>query len=219
VSQSSSGGPPPRDRDDAGRPRNSRPRDDLGRPLGADAPRAVPRADGPVASPAAASPAGSPATSPVVSPAASLAASPAEAASAGGTLLLEGRPFHAHEVFEDAWKVASGPERDLWRGLAQVAVGLTHARRGNPRGAVSLLRRGAERLRDYTANTAHPAGPSHPGPQPSSREHPGPAQAPVPYGIDVTHVASRAAELATRIERDGLDALPPEAFLLSLGPA
>jgi hypothetical protein len=185
----------------------------------------VPRADGPVASPAASSPAGSPASSPasspVVSPVVSPAASPAEAASAGGTLLLEGRPFHAHEVFEDAWKVASGPERDLWRGLAQVAVGLTHARRGNPRGAVSLLRRGAERLRDYAANTAHPADPSHPGPQPrpSSREHPGPAQAPVPYGIDVTHVASRAAELATRIERDGLDALPPEAFLLSLGPA
>jgi hypothetical protein len=121
---------------------------------------------------------------------------PAEAASAGGTLLLEGRPFHAHEVFEDAWKAAAGPERDLWRGLAQVAVGLTHARRGNPRGAVSLLRRGASRLTEYVAST----------------------QAPNPYGIDVAHVATRAGDLATRIESNGLDALPTEAFLLSLRP-
>jgi hypothetical protein len=174
MSQSSSGETAPRtprDRDEAGRPRNSRPRDDLGRPLPADSGRAVPGPGGSVVS-------------------------PAEAASAGGTLLLEGRPFHAHEVFEDAWKVAAGPERDLWRGLAQVAVGLTHARRGNPRGAVSLLRRGAERLRDYTA-TAH---------------------APLLYGIDVSHVASRADDLAAQIERDGLDALPPDAFLLSLRP-
>ena len=46
------------------------------------------------------------------------------------------RPFRVHEVLEAAWKAA--PERELWRGLAQLAVGLTHARRGNPAGAARL---------------------------------------------------------------------------------
>src|SRR3712207_8788082 len=34
-------------------------------------------------------------------------------------LLDVGRPFHAHEVLEDAWKSSPDPERQLWRGLAQ----------------------------------------------------------------------------------------------------
>ena len=53
-------------------------------------------------------------------------------------------PFHAHEVLEDAWKAAPEAERELWRGLAQLAVGLTHAARGNTRGGVALLERGKE---------------------------------------------------------------------------
>src|SRR5436190_733808 len=61
----------------------------------------------------------------------------------------DGRPFHAHEVLEAAWKSGPAGERDLWQGLAQIAVGLTHARRGNARGAVALLSRGAERVRGY----------------------------------------------------------------------
>jgi hypothetical protein len=121
---------------------------------------------------------------------------PSESAGFGGSLLLDGHPFHAHEVFEDAWKAAAGPERDLWRGLAQVAVGLTHARRGNARGAAALLTRGADRLRDYAEQ----------------------GETPGPYGIDVAFAATRAEELAARIERDGLAALPPQALLLSLSP-
>ncbi|CAM5400121.1 hypothetical protein SCALM49S_10045 [Streptomyces californicus] len=58
-------------------------------------------------------------------------------------LLDEGMPFHAHEVFEDAWKSGPEGERELWRGLAQLAVGLTHAARGNITGGPRLLRRGA----------------------------------------------------------------------------
>lgn len=58
-------------------------------------------------------------------------------------LLDAGWPFQAHEVLEDAWKAAPPAERDLWRGLAQLAVGVTHAARGNPRGAEALVRRGA----------------------------------------------------------------------------
>jgi len=61
-------------------------------------------------------------------------------------LLAEGRAFAAHEVFESSWKAADAGERDLWQGLAQVCVGLTHLQRGNPVGSVTLLRRGAERL-------------------------------------------------------------------------
>jgi uncharacterized protein len=116
----------PRDRDSAGRPRNARARDELGRPL----PRNATIAAGDV---------------PQIPD--DLLVTPAEAAALGGGMLAEGRPFHAHEVFEAAWKSSSGPERELWRGLAQIAVGLTHARRGNASGAVALLRRGAERVR------------------------------------------------------------------------
>ncbi|MFH7597843.1 DUF309 domain-containing protein [Streptomyces racemochromogenes] len=72
--------------------------------------------------------------------------SPGETVAEAQRLLDAGMPFHAHEVFEDAWK--SGPEEDaaLWRGLAQLAVGLTHAARGNAVGGARLLRRGAASL-------------------------------------------------------------------------
>jgi predicted metal-dependent hydrolase len=66
-------------------------------------------------------------------------------------LLDDGRPFYAHDVLEAAWKGAPLPERDLWQGLAQVCVGLTHVQRGNPGGAARLLRRGAGRLDDAMA--------------------------------------------------------------------
>ncbi len=63
---------------------------------------------------------------------------PAEALATAQHLLDEGMPFHAHEILEAAWKAAPPAERDLWQGLAQVAVGLTHALRGNARGAVDV---------------------------------------------------------------------------------
>ena len=72
-------------------------------------------------------------------------------------LLDAGRPFFAHDVLEAAWKAAPAAERDLWQGLAQVCVGLTHVQRGNPVGAVRLLRRGAGRLRE--AAPAHGVDP------------------------------------------------------------
>ncbi len=34
----------------------------------------------------------------------------------------------------------------LWQGLAQLAVGITHAQRGNVKGAMSLLRSASARL-------------------------------------------------------------------------
>jgi hypothetical protein len=116
---------------------------------------------------------------------------PAEAAELGGRLLAEGRPFHAHEVFEAAWKSEPGPGRELWRGLAQIAVGLTHARRGNASGAVALLRRGAGQVAVYAGT---------------------------PVDVDAGFVAGQAAAIALLIERDGLAAVPDEALLLKLRP-
>jgi len=69
-------------------------------------------------------------------------------------LLEQGRPFFAHDVLEARWKAAPPQERDLWQGLAQVCVGLTHLQRGNPVGGQRLLLRGAGRLAGY-------AGPSY----------------------------------------------------------
>jgi hypothetical protein len=159
----------PRDRDPAGRPRNARPRDELGRPL----PRSA--ADGD-ADDAARVPD-------------DLVVTPAEAAVLGGSLLAEGRPFHAHEVFEAAWKSAPDADREFWRGLAQIAVGLTHARRGNASGAVTLLRRGAAGVRGYAGD---------------------------PPGIDPGFVAASADDIANRIERDGLAAVPAASLLFPL---
>ncbi|MEU7907999.1 DUF309 domain-containing protein [Actinoplanes sp. NPDC049118] len=117
---------PPRDRDAAGRPRNARPRDGLGRPLphGAEGVPTTPD---------------------------DLILPPAEALREAERLLAAGRPFHAHEVLEAAWKAAPENERDLWQGLAQLCVGLTHARRGNTTGAARLLLRAADRIEPYAA--------------------------------------------------------------------
>lgn len=111
-----------RDRDATGRARNARPRDSLGRPLPYGAP-------------------GEP-TMPE-----DLSLDDGEAAHLAQDLLDGGRPFHAHEVLEAQWKSATEPQaRELWQGLAQLAVGLTHAARGNETGAVSLIRRGRDRV-------------------------------------------------------------------------
>jgi predicted metal-dependent hydrolase len=66
-------------------------------------------------------------------------------------LLDEGRPFAAHEIFEVRWKTCPAAERDLWQGLAQLCVGLTHGLRGNPVGAARLVERAAGRLERYDA--------------------------------------------------------------------
>jgi uncharacterized protein len=143
----------PRDRDAAGRARNARPRDALGRPLprGAAGDERIPD---------------------------DLAVPPAEALRLAQQLLDDGRPFHAHEVLEASWKNAPAAERDLWQGLAQIAVGLTHARRGNARGAAALLRRGADRVAGYAGGA--------------------------PHHIDAAGVTRAAREAAARIDSDGL---------------
>jgi uncharacterized protein len=162
-----------RDRDPGGRARNARPRDELGRPLPWAAP-GQPDLPGPSDVPRIPD---------------DLVVTPAEAAELAGRLLADGLPFHAHEVFEAAWKSTPAPDRELWRGLAQIAVGLTHARRGNTRGAVALLRRGAGHVREHPANDAD---------------------------VDAATVADRAEAIAARIERDGLAAVTESDLRLSL---
>jgi predicted metal-dependent hydrolase len=70
-------------------------------------------------------------------------------------LLGAGRPFHAHEILEDAWKSGPEAERELWRGLAQLAVGITHAARGNGVGGARLIERGARNIAPYQSARPH----------------------------------------------------------------
>ncbi|MGW7328550.1 DUF309 domain-containing protein [Streptomyces sp. NPDC054840] len=136
-----------RDRDVDGRARSARPRDGLGRPLAYGVAGVERQAEGVVRS-------------------------PGETLREAQRLLDAGMPFHAHEVFEDAWK--SGPEAaaPLWRGLAQLAVGLTHAARGNMVGGARLLRRGVAGIEGLDGG---------------------------PYGVDVPGLVRWAGELADRV--------------------
>ena len=155
-----SAGPGDRDRDAAGRARNARPRDGLGRPLPPGAPGVPTTPD-------------------------DLSLPPAESLAEAQRLLEQGMPFHAHEVLEASWKAAPDQERELWRGLAQLAVGLTHVRRGNDVGAPRLLRRAADRIAEYAADP--------------------------PHRIAVPELAAWARTLADRVESTGAAKLPPAA--------
>lgn len=148
-----------RDRDRLGRPKNARPRDALGRPLARGAGPELPSEE----------------TEP----------DPATALDRGIEHYNRGEYFLAHEVWEEGWHPAPETERDFWQGLIQVAVGLTHRQRGNQTGAVTLLERGARRLRGYD---------------------------PLHNGVRCAEVAAFAEGAARAIARDGLDApldVPP----------
>jgi hypothetical protein len=156
VNSGGSRKPDDRDRDAAGRARNERPRDGLGRPM----PRGVPG---------------------VPRQPEGVVRSPDQTLLEAQQLLDAGMPFHAHEVLEDAWKTAPEASRGLWKGLAQLAVGATHAARGNVAGAVALLRRGADQIEPY-------------------QDEP-------PHGIDITGLLHWAHDHATALEA-GADQLP-----------
>jgi predicted metal-dependent hydrolase len=105
-----------------------------------------------------------------------VARSPEETLREAQRLLDAGMPFHAHEVFEDAWKSGPTQEEALWRGLAQLAVGLTHAARGNATGAASLLERATGSLARYAEQGGVPM-----------------------YGLDLGELAAWARELTNRL--------------------
>jgi hypothetical protein len=125
-----------RDRDEQGRARQARPRDGLGRPL--------------------------PYGSKGVEPVSEEPLPPDETLRYARELVDAGRPFSAHEVLEARWKAGPDEQRDLWQGLAQICVGLTHALRGNGVGAQRLVDRGCARLDDY-AGTGEPTFGLDPG--------------------------------------------------------
>ncbi|WP_433859071.1 DUF309 domain-containing protein [Streptomyces kronopolitis] len=143
---------PRRDRDEEGRARSARPRDGLGRPLPYGSPGVARQPEG-------------------------VSRTPAQSLTEAQRLLDDGMPFHAHEVLEDAWKAAPEAERELWRGLAQLAVGLTHAARGNAVGGRALLDRGTSALAPYE-------------------------EAP-PYGIDIAGLLAWSRELTGRLAGSG----------------
>lgn len=149
-------GVPDRDRDAAGRPRNARPRDDFGRPLPRTGRGMLEAADDEAALP------------------------PNATIDRAQQLIDEGHPFHAHEVLEARWHVAPADERGFWQGLAQVAVGLTHAQRGNAVGAVALLRRGSDAVARHVGDD---------------------------HRVDVAGLVEHCSGLAERIEREGLAAV------------
>ena len=106
-----------RDRDAAGRARNARARDALGRPLPRGRAGVEPLPD-------------------------DIDGSPQAVVVLAGRLLDDGLPFQAHEVLESAWKAApSDRQGAAWQGMAQLAVALTHALRDNPVGARRLRER------------------------------------------------------------------------------
>jgi uncharacterized protein len=113
-----------RDRDAEGRARNARPRDGLGRPLPYGANGVERQPEG-------------------------IVRTPSQTLAEAQRLLDDGKPFHAHEVFEDAWKNSGEAEQALWRGLAQLAVGMTHKARGNEAGAEALIERGVRNIWPY----------------------------------------------------------------------
>ena len=114
-----------RDRDTGGRARQARPRDALGRPLPYGAEGVEPVSEEPLP--------------------------PEETLRVARELVEAGRPFAAHEVLEARWKAGPAEERDLWQGLAQVCVAVTHAARGNRVGADRLFERAAVTLAAFAA--------------------------------------------------------------------
>ena len=119
-----------RDRDDEGRANNARPRDALGRPLppGSKGIERIPE---------------------------DLDLPPAKSLAWAQELLDQGLAFNAHEVLEGAWKSCPDEERELWQGLAQLAVGITHVQRGNLKGARTLLERASGRIAGSSGSTPH----------------------------------------------------------------
>ena len=60
-----------------------------------------------------------------------------------------GEFFLAHEIWEALWLETVGPEKVLLQGLVQIAAGYAKAESGVRGGAVKLLARGLERVRQY----------------------------------------------------------------------
>ena len=114
---------------------------------------------------------------------------PAETLARADELLAAGRPFQAHEVLEALWHVAVLEERGFWQGLAQIAVGLTHAQRGNQVGAATLLRRGSDAVARHVGDD---------------------------HGVEITALVDICASLADRIESHGVSSVSAQDLAVRL---
>ncbi len=113
-----------RDRNDAGRAENQRPRDRFGRPLPYDTDE--------------------------TELAEEWEYDTVEAAlGIGVNLWDEERFYEAHECLEDVWHNAPEADRLFWQGVIQVAVGCCHHQRGNRNGSTKLFQQAAEKLAGY----------------------------------------------------------------------
>ncbi|MEQ9364202.1 MAG: DUF309 domain-containing protein [Leptospirales bacterium] len=63
-------------------------------------------------------------------------------------LVKAGSYFEAHEAMEDIWIEHGRRFGDVWQGLTQLAVSLTHASRGNHRGAARVNQKAMAKLND-----------------------------------------------------------------------
>ena len=76
----------------------------------------------------------------------------------GARLFDGGHPWHAHEVWETAWRADRSPHRDAWKGLIQLAAAVHHLRRGNPGPVPVLLARAKTHWQAHGQHlAAHPA--------------------------------------------------------------
>lgn len=121
----------PRERDEAGRPANARPRDRFGRPLPRGAVDEMAQREEPEA----------------------VVATTAEAFARAVALFDAARFFEAHEFLEWIWKHddhgEAAADRRFWKGVTQVAVACVHVQRDNPAGALTLLDRARAALDGY----------------------------------------------------------------------
>lgn len=156
---------PERDRNEEGRPENARPRDRFGAPLPRGSVDELASREEPE----------------------DVVSSVAEALERAIALFDEQRFFEAHEFLEYVWKSdeIDAADRDFWKGVTQVAVGLTHVQRGNPTGAVTLLERAGSYMAGYPGRHG---------------------------GVDAEELSRRASGVAAAV-RDG--ATGPEAAFFS----
>ncbi len=106
----------------------------------------------------------------------------------GIRLFNEGKFFEAHEELEVAWRDETGPIRDLYRGILQVAVTCLHISRGNYDGAVKVHARSLKWLSGWGD---------------------------ICRGVDVRKLHKDATHLMTevnRLGRDGLREFDPSDF-------
>ena len=149
-----------RDRNEHGRAQQARPRDALGRPL--------------------------PYGSTGVEPISEDPRPPEETLTYAREMLDDGRPFAAHEVLEVRWKSCPPEERELWQGLAQLCVALTHHARGNGSGAQVLLDRARGHLDAHGSRGGPTYGLDLPGLLDCVDDRVRGSVLPLPPGVDTT---------------------------------